>query len=259
MQPARFYHELFVQDLGLDVLGLESTFPTLVKVIETKTINAFSNYISAYYKIYLNLEDEKNIIRKDHVTLGVEYRIDDPVLKKFHLPILGVEQIDYSNNGGVVDPFDPNSAEYYNSILASKLNLSLDNVLMGAEYTYNRTLTDFAMPWKRYFEYRGDNLLYLRNYAFGGTVEITVRTNWPNLASIPAEFYQEFMTLARYDVKVYLFSSLKYLSNITTPAGNLDLKIDDWDGASREREDYLKELRTRAFSDRVNVRYFKIC
>jgi hypothetical protein len=44
-----------------------------------------------------------------------------------------------------------------------------------------------------------------------------------------------------------------------TPAGNLDLKIDDWDGASREREDYLKELRTRAFSDRVNVRYFKIC
>lgn len=258
MQPARFYEELFIHTLGLDVLGLESAFPKLVKIVETKTINTFSNYINAYYKTYLNLEDDKNIIRKDHVTLGVEYRIDDPVLQKFHLPILGVEQIDYSNNGGVVDPFDPNSAEYYNSILASKLNLSLDNVLMGAEYTYNRTLTDFAMPWKRYFEYRGDNLLYLRNYAFGGTVEITVRTNWPNLASIPSEFYQEFMTLAKYDIKTALWLSLRYLESVVTPAGNLDLKISDWESAERDRDDYLKELRTRSFNDRVHTRYFKI-
>ena len=259
MNVRQFYDELFVQTLGLDVLGLESTFPTLVKVIDTKTILTFSNYVSASYRIYLNLEDEKNIIRKDHVTLGVEYRIDDPVLQKFHLPILGVEQIDYSNNGGVVDPFDPNSAEYYNSILASKLNLSLDNVLMGAEYTYNRTLTDFAMPWKRYFEYRGNNVLYLRNYAFGGTVEITVRVPFPNLASIPQEYYFDLMTLAKFDVKCYLWSSLKYIEDIVSPAGNLNLKVSDWDSAERDREEFLKELRTRSFPDRVGIKYFQIC
>ena len=32
-----FYKELFEQTLGLDVLGIESQFPDLVKLVESKT------------------------------------------------------------------------------------------------------------------------------------------------------------------------------------------------------------------------------
>lgn len=258
MKVAQFYHELFVQTLGLDVLGLENMFPELVRVIDSKTLLTFSQFVSPQYKIYLDLEDESKIIRKDYATLGTEYRLDDPVLQKFHLPILGVDQIDYNNNG-VVDPYDPNSSQYYSSIIAARNNLSLETVLLGSEYTYNRTLTDFAMPWKRYYEYRGNNVLYLRNYSFGGRVEITTRTQWPNLVSIPEEYRFDLMTLAKFDIKCYLYSSLKYLENIVTPAGNLDLKVSDWDSAERDREEWLREFRTRAFPDRISTRYFFIC
>jgi hypothetical protein len=256
MDVQNFYKELFVDTLGLDVLGLEKQFPALVKLVETKTIVTFSNYIPALYMMYLDLTDESNIIRNDHGTLGTEYYLSDPVLEKFHLPILGVEKIDY-NNVGQVDPYDPNSTAYYSSIIASRNNITLESVLMGSEYTYNRTLTDFAFPWKRYHEYRGGNVLYLRNYAFGGTAEITVKTRFPNLVSIPEEYREIFITLAKYDVRIFLWNWLKYLTDIVTPSGNLDLRF-DWSDAERDREDYLKELRTKTLPDRVFSRYFTI-
>lgn len=252
-----FYKELFEQTLGLDVLGIESQFPELVKLVESKTLLTFCNYLNVKYLMYLDLTDEKNIIRKDHHTLGVEYWLHDPILEKFHLPILGVESIEY-NSVGSYDPYDPDSTAYYSSVIASRNNLSLEQLLIGSEYTYNRTLTDFALPWKRYFELRGSNVLYLRNYAFQGQVEITVRTRYPNLVSIPEEYRFDFITLAKYDVKIYLWNQLKYMQDIVTPSGNLNLQINDWEGAEREREDYLKELRQRAFPDRFVTKYFTI-
>ena len=256
MDVQNFYKELFVDTLGLDVLGLEKQFPALVKLVETKSIVTFSNYIPALYRMYLDLTDKTNIIRNDQHTLGVEYYLSDPVLEKFNLPILGIEKIDY-NNVGQVDPYDPNSTAYYSSIIASRNNITLESVLMGSEYTYNRPLTDFAFPWKRYHEYRGGNVLYLRNYAFGGTAEITIKTRFPNLVSIPEEYREIFIALAKFDVRIYLWNWLKYMTDIVTPSGNLDLRF-DWSDQEREREDYIKELRTKTLPDRVFSRYFTI-
>lgn len=258
MDVGAFYKEIFEDTLGLDVLGLESRFRDLVKIVESKTLLTFGNYVPIKYLTYLDLTDESNIIRKDHQTLGVEYWLRDPVLEKYHLPILAVDQIDY-NNVGNVDPYDPDSSAYYSSVIASRNNITLESVLMGSEYTYNRTLTDFAFPWKRYYELRGSNVLYLRNYAFGGTAEITIRTRFPNIASIPEEYREVVITLAKYDIKIKLWNDLKYLENVVTPAGNLDLKINDWEGAEREREDYLRTLRTMTFPDRISAKYFVIC
>lgn len=258
MNVGRFFKELFEETLGLDVLGLENQFPQLVRLVEEKTILTFSNYLDIKYLMYLDLEDEKNIIRKDHHTLGVEYYLHDPILDKYHLPILGIDKIEY-NSVGNVDPYDANSTAYYSSIIASRNNLSLEQLLMGSEYTYNRTLTDFALPWKRYFEYRGNNVLYLRNYAVGGEVEITARTAYPNLASIPEEYRQEMLTLAKYDIEIKLWNELKYLESVVTPSGNIDLRISNWENAEQEREEYLRDLRSRTFSDRAVSGYFTIC
>lgn len=60
MNVNRFYKELFEETLGLDVLGLESTFTGLVKMIESKTLLTFSNNIPVSYRIYLDLDDHKN-------------------------------------------------------------------------------------------------------------------------------------------------------------------------------------------------------
>ena len=257
MNASQFYHELFEQSLGLDVLGLESQFPILVELVETKTLREFSNYIHAEYKMYLDLTDKANIIPKVHQTLGVEYRLHDEVLDKYNLPILDIININY-NTVSDVDPYDPDSSSYYSSVIASRNNLTLESVLMGSEYTFNRTLTDFAMPWKREHKLIGDRVLWLRNYAFGGTVELECKIPWPNLVSIPPEYYSIFMDLAKLDCKIYLWNQLKYLENIVTPVGNMDLKVSDWENADNQRDDFLKDLRLKSFPDRVLDKYFRL-
>lgn len=257
MDVNNFYKEVFEQTLGLDVLGLEAEYQTLVKLIESKTIVTFSNYIPALYLTYLDLSDRSNVIRDDHNTLGVEFYLEDPVLNKFNLPILGIEKIDYNNTGESTDPYNPDSSAYYSSVIASRNNLTLDGLLMGSEYSYNLTLTASAYPWNRYFELRGPHTLFLRNYAFGGTAEITVKTRYPNLVSIPEEYREILVKLACLDIKVYLWNSLRYLENIVTPTGNLSLQF-DWSSAESDREDFLKDLRNRSFADRVSTKYFMI-
>ena len=114
------------------------------------------------------------------------------------------------------------------------------------------------MPFKRYHELRGPRILYLKNYAIQGTVEVTLKTRWPNIVSIPEEYHNDFIRLAKLDCEIYAWQNLKYLESVVTPAGNLDLKISSWESAEQEREDFLKELRTRSFPDRVGSMYFQL-
>lgn len=257
MNVSNFYKELFEQRLGLDVLGLEDQYRELVKIVDTTTLLAFGNLIPIRYLHYLDLTDTSKIVKKEQHTLGVEYYISDPVLERFHLPILGVEKIEY-NNVGDVDPYDPDSTAYYNSVITSRQNLTLESVLFGSLYTESRTLTDFAMPFKRYHELRGSNILYLKNYAIQGTVEVTLKTRWPNVVSIPEEYHEDFMRLAELDCKVWIWNQLKYLRNVVTPAGNLELQIDSWENAEQDRQEFLRELRTKSFPDRVGPMYFQL-
>ena len=257
MDVNKFYRELFNETLGLDILGLEGEYQNLIRMIESKTILTFSNYIPMLYLTYLDLSDRSKIIRDDHNAIGVEYYLDDPVLDKFNLPILGIEKIDYNNTGENVDPYDPNSSSYYSSVIAARNNLTLEGVLMGSEYTYNTTLVNASLPWNRYHELRGPHTLFLRNYSFEGTAEITVKTRYPNLVSIPEEYRETFITLAKYDVKIMLGNNLRYLENIVTPSGNLSLQF-DWSSAETDREDFLKDLRSRTLPDRVGASYFRI-
>ena len=256
MNTNQFYRELFEQNLGLDSLGLEDRCSELVKIVDSTTLLAFGNLIPIKYLHYLDLTDTSKIVKKEQHTLGVEYYIDDPVLDKFHLPILGIEKIEY-NNVGDVDPYDPDSTAYYNSVITSRQNLTLESVLFGSEYSFNRDLTDAAMPFKRYHELRGQRVLYLKNYAIQGTVEVTLKTRWPNVVSIPEEYHEDFLHLATLDCKIKLWNDLAYLASVVSPEGNLELNF-DWSNAEQERSDFLRELRTRSFPDRTGPMYFQI-
>lgn len=251
-----FYQGLFEDTLGLDVYRLEGRYTELVRLIDRKTLKTFGNLIPAFYLTYIDLSDESHIVKKEHHTHGVEYYIDDPVLTKFRLPILGVESVQY-NNVGNVDPYDPDSTAFYNSVYASRNNVTLEGVLMGSEYTYSRTLTDTALPYKRYNEFRGGRILYLENWGYTESVEVKIKTKWPNIVSIPEEYQETFTTLAKYDIQMKLWNELKYLEDVPTPTGNLQLRF-DWSGAERDREDFLKELRMKSLPDRVGAVYFHI-
>lgn len=252
-----FYQELFEYTLGLDVMGLTGSYTELVKMIDRKTLMTFGNLIPAHYLTYLDLSDSSHIVKKEHQTLGVEYYIDDPVLDKFNLPILALESVEY-NNISSVDPYDPNSTAYHNSLLTSRGNITLESVLFGSEYTRNRTLLESTIPYKRYKELRGPRTIYLKNWGYQGTVEIRLKTRWPNIASIPEEYRDVLMTLAKFDVKIKLWNELRYMEDVVTPNGNLNLRISNWESAEQDREEWIRDFRVKSFPDRVGASYFYV-
>lgn len=256
MEISTFYKELFEDVLGLNVLGLENRYRELVKMIDTRTILAFSNYVPARYKIYMDLNDGRNMVRKDEKTRDVEFYVHDDMLDKLHLPILGIKHIEPANTG-TVDPYDPESSAYYSSLLMTRQNLTLEGVLFGSEYTYNRTLIDTAVPFKRSQELISSRVIRFRNWGYYGSVEVELYVPWPYLSAIPSEYKEPFMKLAELDSKARLWHSLRYYEDVVTPTGNLNLKI-DWASAANEREEYLKELRMKSLPERTLDAYFTI-
>ena len=256
MEISTFYKELFEDVMGLNILGLENRYRELVKLIDTRTILSFSNCVPARYKIYLDLKDGRDMVRKDHRSRDVEYYIKDDMLDKLHLPILGIKHIEPANIGSV-DPYDPESSAYYSSLLMTRQNLTLEGVLFGNEYTYNRTLIDSAVPFKRSQELISERVVRLRNWGFYGTVEVELYVPWPYLSAIPSEYKEAFMRLAELDCEARLWHSLKFYEDVVTPTGNLNLRM-DWSNAARDREDYLKELRLKSLPERTLDAYYTI-
>ena len=249
-----FYTELFEHTLGLDIYGLESRFRDLAELINTKTLVTFSNYIPCVYTSVLNLNDPNAYVREEYGRIGREYYINDYVLDKFKLNIMDLLNVDYSTG----TQFDPEGEYYWSSMIAPRQHIDLETMLLGAEATYTKTLADSAFPYKRYAELRGARTVYLKNYPDTGMVELRLRVNFPNIASIPEGYREVFIQLAEYDVKIKLYNELKYIETVVTPAGNLDLKISDWDSAERDRIDFLKELRSKSFPDRIRDDYFRL-
>lgn len=256
MDVNSFFHELFIDSLGLDVLGMEDRFPELIRLVDRRTLPAFSNMIGAKYITYLDLADRASIIRKDYHTEGIEYQLGDPMIDKFHLPILSVEDVKYNNVSGI-DPNDPNSTSYYNQIITSRQNMTIENVLFGSEYTYNTTVIDNATPFKPYKEYRGGKVLYLLNWGYQGVVQVIIKTKWPNIVSIPEEYHEWFRQLAEYDIKIKLWNELRYIEDVVTPKGNLQLRF-DWSSAAEQRDEFLEKFRIKSHPDRVGARYFQL-
>ena len=85
------------------------------------------------------------------------------------------------------------------------------------------------------FEYLGENRIRL--YGFPKVV-VTFKAaceHEPNGETIPPGCYASFMELATLDVKMFLYNTLKHYDNIPTAFGNIQLKIEDYQGADGDR------------------------
>lgn len=256
MNVQRFYREVFEQsDMGLDVLGLEYRYRELVELIDSKTLPTFSKYVPAHYRTYLDMRDPNCLIIKEDQTKGAEYYLTDPNFDKFNVTINSIKAIGY-NSADTTDPYDPDSTAYYSALINSRNNLTLESVLFGSEYTYNRTLTDSAIPWKKYSELRGPRTVYLENYPVN-RYEILCEVDWPNIASMPEEYHEALVGLAILDCKIFLWNSLKYVEDVTLPNGNMNLRM-DWSSAFNDRVEYLRDLRMRSGPDRIGRLYYTI-
>ena len=257
MNVNQFLHELFEYDLGLDAMGLSNQYRELVKLIDTKTLTTWSNYVPARLLTYIDLRSNRNLVRKDFREAAAEYYIEEPLLDQFKLDILGLGRLEPVGTGSV-DPYDPESSAYYSSIIASRQMMTLEDVLMSSEATRSRSLINTAYPWQMEKELVGPRTVRFKNVTdtTGYTLELFVP--WPNVCSIPEEYRESFKTLCKLDIKITLWNSCKYVEQVVTPTGNLDLRISDWESAERDRDEYLRNLKNQSLGDRVGPNFFFI-
>lgn len=249
MDTNRLYQDTFEDKLGLDVLGLESRFKSLVELINRTTLPTFSEYIPCYYTRILDPSDERYVVSRDRSHYGTEYYLRDEVMERFNLPVLDFHDCNFS---------DLSRSGLYGEIIARNNARDVYSVLMGSVMTTANTLIDSAIPFKPVYTYRSGNTFYLRNIPNTGPVEIVIRTVFPNIVSIPDEYFSSFQQLAIYDIKIKLWSELKYIEDVVTPQGNLQLKINDWESADKDREDWLERFRGKSFPDRNGHIYFTV-
>ena len=62
-----------------------------------------------------------------------------------------------------------------------------------------------------------------------------------SMASISDSLWESFFTLALLDVKENLYPTMKQFSEVNTPLGTINFKIDDWQDAEQQRRELLKE------------------
>lgn len=244
-----FYKTVFEDVLGLDVMGLESYYRELVELINRTTLLTFSDHVPCLYTTTIDPNDHRYVVSRERSHYGKEYYLKDATLERFNMPILDIVDCNWA---------DTVRSGYFGEIVAAHQYDDVMSILMGAEQTYMTTLTDSAIPFKPYYDYRGGNIIYFRNIPDNTMVELVIKTKFPNLVSIPDAYMESFKTLAIYDIKIRLWNELKYLEDVVTPAGNMNLKINDWESAKQDREDWLKEFRIKTAPDRYGWMYFTI-
>lgn len=244
-----FYKTVFEDTLGLDILGLESRFKELVELINRTTLLTFSDHIPCLYTTTVDPNDRRYVVSRERSHYGKEYYLNDETLERFNMPILDIVDANWA---------DTVRSGYFGEVVAMHQYQDVMDILMGAEQTYQTTLIDTAIPFKPDYDYRGGNIVYFRNIPDNTMVELVIRTKFPNLVSIPDSYIESFKKLAIYDIKIKLWNELKYLEEVVTPAGNLNLKVNDWESAERDREDWLKEFRLKSMPDRLGWMYFTV-
>lgn len=93
------------------------------------------------------------------------------------------------------------------------------------------------------FEYLGENRIRLYGFPKTWTSISVAAEHDANGESIPASCYDSFMQLAKLDVKVHLYNTLKLYDGMASAFGAISLKLEDHQSAESDRNTLLEEWR----------------
>jgi hypothetical protein len=217
------------------------------------------------YNISLPFKDDitgdptptENVIRDVLTTITIPiYSQYQPWLREADVNLANLKLIDNNFNSGqiyllpsiltitpimyVSDVYFPqqgNRGTYGDIAPAYGINRSVQGVLTSQAYM----MLAGQMRAEPTFEYLGENKIRL--YGFPKCiVRIKVACEHePNGETIPDSCYDSFMQLATLDMKNFLYNTLKLYDNIPSAFGNIQLKIEDLQGADGERTQLLRD------------------
>ncbi len=190
-------------------------------VLVTTTIPIYSQYQPWLREIDANITRLKSIDKKNNIYMLPAGLTITPVMD-----IIDVHM-----------PFHSNRGTYGDISPAFGISQSVEGVITSQAMM----MVAGQMRAEPTFEYLGENRIRL--YGFPKTVLTFVARceHEPNGETIPDSCYGSFMQLADLDMKKFLYNNLKMYDNIPTAFGNIQLKIEEYQGADSERTALLEK------------------
>lgn len=214
--------------LGLTEFKLPVSDESMIDVIKTETLFTFSQF----YPYIINYQLDTS---KPSQQLSSQFQQPSEVfILKPHgdLKIYDVQNV-YLNNdlfAGGFGNIGLNSFGMIEAMASNNLN-QLENI---------------PITW----EFRQPNILIVPrlNFLNFESVCVVLACEHPdNLTTIPNDLGECFQDLAKLDLEIFLYNTLKRYNNLDTTFGSIDLKIDDWSNAESERKDWVESAR-RSFN-----------
>jgi hypothetical protein len=145
--------------------------------------------------------------------------------------VLMVTQVLPKRPNGYSDMYVPQGAFYS----PDQTIMSIASIRVAAA---NAQSVAKALTWK----FVAPDVLTIYNGWSAGTYDVTAGLmHDESLSTIPDTAFTNFRDLAELDIKEFLYNRLKRKNNLDIGIGNIDLKIDDWQDAGREKKDLLKD------------------
>lgn len=223
-------------DLGIYSLHLPIEDKDMYEVIKLRSIRTYSQFFPHIQEVRFDI-DELKTYSKSYQKTTVE--LPDVFGGR---RIIYVKEVDLDSefvNAGYLAP-------EANASIQTFENLALTTANMHALSTLSPSFT---------FEFHAPNRLTLYNHSIYAdiiNVKLAVE-HFDNLSSISPSTFDTFYELASLDIKNYLYGILKHYTEISTPYGTINLRIDDYQSAADERKTLIETWRSRNHLDNFDI------
>lgn len=222
----------------------------MMDVLETETLPSINDLHPKIYRTVLTTDTLIPINRAD-MTGYIGYRI--PLELTQGLKIRGIRSLSTGTMGFSNDVYRDSQTTGYigaSSWLAAAPNrfgryssANLYETALGSMVSYVdlQLLGQFQEAPIPRFE--PPNIMWLnKTYASSKSFFVVLLLeNDKNLLSVDDEVYEAVKKLFILDLKKTIYNNYGMISNVDTAIGSLDLRIDDWSGASDQRDDLFTE------------------
>ena len=106
----------------------------------------------------------------------------------------------------------------------------------------------------KHFKFLPPNRIALKGYNGASDLRIVVKVPYPNFGAVPQSLQLPMEELAKLDIKLLLYPELKMYDEMDTADSRINLKLDGWDNAERERMELLNDWRNKAFPNSSRYR-----
>ena len=216
-----------IRHLGLAALSLEDYYPAILDVLKTDTLSTFSQFFPYTYIIKKDLTEES---AQESYNGGKIYYLRDEYLE--------------NNNIDIISVMDVQGASYYQEWNAPLQTSNIDAMILECLASNIRSALNIST---KHFKFMPPNRIFLKGYGGTQDLKIMVKIPYPNFGTVPESLSFNMERLAKLDIKILLYPELKMYDQFETAESTINLKLDGWENAERERDELIDEWRNKAF------------